>query len=327
MRALLGTLAADLHLEKWHGARNDFFFVRLCDLERALAKDLSEQLLSDFSLQLCGRNDGLGADGVVVWEQGEQKALAAGIWNSDGSRAQTCGNALRCFSALLVSENIWTGSEPLQIRALSLGQDRQAPAANQIFATLLKVAKTPSPLKFTASVAMGRVVDMKMGLMESWLSLVNKTEFSTWAQSVRAVSFVQLANPHLVLQLCPGSYSQFTADDFSRFGAYLQSQEICKTLNIPNSNIGFVELPTSSQLEPLNAIVFERGAGLTQCCGSGGCAMKVALEENSDHKLSGNSVSLRMPGGVIEISEQEGQLILDGPAQKIAKSVLISGEK
>jgi len=88
---------------------------------------------------------------------------------------------------------------------------------------------------------------------------------------------------------------------------------------MPLSNIGFIEAdPQAQNTNVLNAIVYERGAGLTQCCGSGGCAMRVALKEESNGSVP-ELLKLRMPGGVIAISELDNELILSGPAQKIAR--------
>jgi len=49
---------------------------------------------------LCDRNTGIGADGVILYQ--ENKVI---FLNSDGSYAKTCGNGLRCFAKFLYLKN------------------------------------------------------------------------------------------------------------------------------------------------------------------------------------------------------------------------------
>lgn len=52
---------------------------------------------------LCRRGTGIGADGVVVIEEGSPEAdVRLRYYNSDGSRAEMCGNATLCTSSLAV---------------------------------------------------------------------------------------------------------------------------------------------------------------------------------------------------------------------------------
>jgi len=318
MNSLDRFFKTELSFEKWHGARNDFLFVRLTDLISSISGPANPETLFEIAVELCHRNIGIGADGFVVWDFATSHgATFAGIWNSDGSRAHTCGNALRCLASLLFSKNIWAGFEPLQIKEIMWSDNVFVPGERS-FATLLEAKQINSFGEYKAAVGMGRVVEHRGGMLEAFLRCSSGIENQEWLSRVVAVSFVQLANPHLVLQIAHGCFEHLTPNEISEMGRFLQLQETCAQLKIPLSNIGFVEVSESPSSQPLNAVVYERGAGLTHCCGSGGCAMRVALNDTRKTELKGN-LDLKMPGGVIQIGEKANELLLTGPAQLVAQ--------
>ncbi len=84
-----------LRFSKLVGTGNDFIFIDL------IIKPLSE--LTEFSreklaLNICDRHTGVGADGIIFVEKNETSGfLRWDFYNRDGSRAEFCGNAARCF--------------------------------------------------------------------------------------------------------------------------------------------------------------------------------------------------------------------------------------
>ena len=54
------------------------------------------------SSQLCDRRTGVGADGLVILTPDGPGAVRMAFWNSDGSRADMCGNAALCSTRLSV---------------------------------------------------------------------------------------------------------------------------------------------------------------------------------------------------------------------------------
>ncbi len=77
--------------EKLVGAGNDFVFMLHPDVPEN--KDLSQ-----LAVKLCDRNSGIGADGLVIIHDDESKpeCFVWDFYNSDGSKAEMCGNAARC---------------------------------------------------------------------------------------------------------------------------------------------------------------------------------------------------------------------------------------
>lgn len=78
---------------KAHGAGNDF--VVLDEVWGEVPANLTQ-----WAAALCCRRTGIGADGVLVIRRSLQP-IAMECWNSDGSRAEACGNGLRVITRIL----------------------------------------------------------------------------------------------------------------------------------------------------------------------------------------------------------------------------------
>ncbi|MBK1790911.1 diaminopimelate epimerase [Persicirhabdus sediminis] len=81
-----------LSFTKMNGAGNDFVVLD--------NRDLSIQLSKEQIAQLCHRQRGIGADGLLAVEPAEQGAdYKFRYYNADGGEAEMCGNGARCFGA------------------------------------------------------------------------------------------------------------------------------------------------------------------------------------------------------------------------------------
>ena len=83
-----------------HGAGNDFVMVENLDGSIRLSR---EQIT-----RLCHRRFGVGADGLALLERAPAEELDAQMiyFNADGSRAEMCGNAARCFTAFALAHGV-----------------------------------------------------------------------------------------------------------------------------------------------------------------------------------------------------------------------------
>lgn len=77
---------------KMHGLGNDFILID------AINQRIDEAWMQAESANLCDRNFGIGADGVILVLDSEQFDFKMRIFNSDGSEPQMCGNGIRCFA-------------------------------------------------------------------------------------------------------------------------------------------------------------------------------------------------------------------------------------
>lgn len=87
--------ASPLAFDKIVGTGNDFLFF---DLRERPLSEFTRLSRGELAIRAADRHNGVGADGVVFVERNEgEPALKWDFFNSDGSRAAMCGNALRCM--------------------------------------------------------------------------------------------------------------------------------------------------------------------------------------------------------------------------------------
>jgi diaminopimelate epimerase len=309
-----------LNAAKLHGAENDFLF-----LDESALPSLKPSFLRQLAQSLCARNRGIGADGLVIMRKVSQTETELLIVNSDGSFAATCGNALRCLGLVLLRQRRWDGNSPYAVRRLSIAPEPNMPesflSSREPFATLTSGLLANRDRDAQIGVLMGREKQPVISPSTVALGMVISDLFPSLADSVRDV-FVELANPHWVF-LAPG-FADFSEGDFSQFGRLAQTAWRPLTLpEVPLANIGMIWSDTKTK--GYHLVVFERGAGLTRCCGSGATAARVALEAFAEVSPGESQVAFTMPGGEVAIGrEKEGgsQRLLVGPASFVAELVI-----
>ena len=115
---------------------------------------------------------------------------------------------------------------------------------------------------------------------------------------------VDMGNPHFVLT--PVSQRREAIELAKQFGAALEHHD-----TFPDrSNIEF--LAWNSQ--QLDVIVHERGAGLTQACGTGAGASFAALPTLVS-SFADDRLSVSLLGGELIVDEEEGEVFIEGPAK------------
>jgi diaminopimelate epimerase len=112
---------------------------------------------------------------------------------------------------------------------------------------------------------------------------------------------VNMGNPHAV----------FFVPDVARIPAAAWGPEIERHARFPHrTNVEFVQVMDQSRIR---VVVWERGAGFTLACGTGGCAAAVAAILQ---KLTLPAIEVEMPGGVLRVAWGGiGQpVLMEGPA-------------
>src|SRR5512138_1802731 len=226
--------------------------------------------------RICDRRRGIGADGVVTILPPATPGAAATmhIYNSDGSVAEMCGNAIRCVAADLAAR-----------RGLE-GAIRIDTAAGTKTCTLHRGA---DGAVLAVSVEMGPA------------RVEGEERFRVGSETLRATR-VSMGNPHAVL---------FDEPSRERAGAVGPAIERA----VPGGvNVGLARPgPTGIDL-----VVWERGAGLTDACGTGACAAAVAALRAGAVK-AGAPVEVRLPGGALQItvSPDLARVTMRGPAERV----------
>ena len=271
-----------MQLSKHHGLGNDFLVV-LEEVNGPVTVD------ADLVRSLCERRRGIGADGLIL---GSRPTVAAAgpdrsavdvvmtLWNADGSRAEMSGNGIRCLG-----------------QALALARDEHQ--ASYLVATdagvrQLSVRDDAEHRRAMVSVSMGPV-----GAGPAVPDLV------VARLGARRHATADMGNPHLVVEV--DERDELDAVDLVQEGPWLEQQ-------FPSGvNVEFIT--ANGVADTLALRVWERGAGVTQACGTGAVA---AAHLAHEWGLVGTEVRVDMPGGWADVVLGGPEPILIGPSQHIA---------
>ncbi len=310
----------ELDFEKWHGNKNDFILMWFPH------DDVTFEALRRSAPSLCQRDgSGIGADGILVLHtktSRDLKPYKLSIINSDGSLAETCGNGIRCAAnSILIKHrdanpkvDIPDGvdfalkSTQTAVRFLGILQER----ANGIL-----------PL---VAVDMGKAKvneeNPDYADVKSFISTVAK-ELNIPALE-KEWSLVSLGNRHLVFTL-----DKVSQELIRKIGPRLQSSPLWDGINVhiitskPVKDLDAKRAKAElgqNMGELFEAFVWERGAGETQACGSGACAVAVSQWASG---LSDRStwIGVDMPGGRLYLKQgsHDESVTMAGPAALVYK--------
>ena len=266
-----------MHLTKHHGLGNDFLVV-LDDPSTGTVAPADDRL-PELARRLCDRHRGLGADGLIAGRrppEGSSADVVMVLHNADGSRAEMSGNGIRCLAQAVVAAR---GGDGATLTIATDGGDRQV---------------TVTPVERAGEVA----VRVAMGTVGSGpavpASLLERLGGSRHAT-------VDVGNPHLVVEVADPS-----AVDLATEGPALEAA-------FPDGiNVEFVAAGPDDRLE---LVVWERGAGITEACGTGACA---AASVAHRWGVVGEHVEVGMPGGSAQVVLEGDDATLIGPSVRIA---------
>jgi diaminopimelate epimerase len=273
-----------VRLSKHHGLGNDFLVV----LDER--NDAPVHVDPALAVALCDRRRGIGADGVIHGAAPSAEQAAAGIdvvmhlLNADGSRAEISGNGIRCLAQAVARE-----------RGV---RDTTIVAATDAGVRTLVVTATDDPATAEVRVDMGSAAPGPHvpAPVDELLSARHGT--------------VDMGNPHLVVEV-----DDPDAVDLATEGPWLEAQ-------FPEGvNVEYVAVRDAGARIDLR--VWERGAGITEACGSGACA--AAFEANR-WGLVGDRVRVDMPGGAAIVELGPAGVTLIGPTVLVADVDLAAEE-
>lgn len=116
-------------------------------------------------------------------------------------------------------------------------------------------------------------------------------------------STVNVGNPHVIFFV-----PDLAAVETARLGPLIETDPLFPE----RVNVNFAQV---LDRDHIRLIVWERGAGLTQACGTGACATAVAA---IGRKLCDGPVTVTLPGGDLTIDWQQGGTIrMSGPATHV----------
>ncbi len=268
---------------KMHGLGNDYiYFDCIANPDLISNPEKVAPGLSD-------RHFGIGGDGIVLILKADvnDADYRMRMFNSDGSEAEMCGNAIRCVAKYLCDKeyltadevNIQTGAgiKHIEISRDSTGQFESAR------------------------------VDMGEPTLDGLLIPVNIDKEPVVGESITlsngnkyAFTAVSVGNPHAVIFV-----DEITDEHVLRDGALAEVHDL-----FPNKiNVEFVRVISPTEVEMR---VWERGAGETLACGTGASAVAVASALN---KFTDRKVIVHLIGGDLQIEwADNGHVYMTGPA-------------
>jgi len=266
---------ATIPFRKMNGLGNDFAVLD----GRAHTLGLTSQQVQ----QLADREGPIGCDQVIVLEPSDRADVFMRIYNSDGGEVEACGNAARCVGSLLAAElgqkrvTIETGAEVL-------GATLNADGSVTIESGPPRFAWDQIPL--SRPVEDTGAIDLEVQPAD--------------APVLSSPSAVNVGNPHCIFWV-----EDAEAYDLAAIGPALEHDPLFPE----RANISLAELVGPDQLK---LRVWERGAGLTQACGTAACAAAVAAHAKG---LTGRKVIVHLPGGMLDIAwrEADGHILMTGP--------------
>ena len=294
--------------EKWHGCRNDFIVVWQSDDPLVFAS------LAKAAPTLCGRRgEGIGADGLIVLHVRNSRELVpfkVSIINSDGSRASTCGNGLRCAVMSTLERHRAAGVvEWPDTLVLDLGTHTVA---------CRTMGKGPSLIAVDMGTPiLGPAFEGAKELRAEILSILRSRDKENLAKDMH---FCSMPNPHVVILVD----QQISRAELLDLGPALQTVRSGDGINvhfaapkaIPAKDQGRIANALGGTIEDLySVLVWERGAGETAACGSGACAVGAALVATGS-AAAASWIGIEMPGGLLFVRQEAPgeQMTLAGPA-------------
>ena len=207
------------------------------------------------------------------------------ILNSDGSPAEACGNGTRCVVQALAAE---TGKQAFtfQTRAGILNASEHADGTISVDMGRPRFRWDEIPLEEEFHDTTG--IELQIGPIDDPV--------------LHTPSVANIGNPHAVFWVEDDVWSH----DLGRFGPLLENHPIFpERANITIANV----------VAPDHIVIrtWERGAGLTEACGSAACAALVCAARMDK---TGRTATVTVPGGDLVIEwRDDDRIIMTGPAE------------
>lgn len=275
---------------KMQGLGNDYIYI---DCVTNPCPDNVEELAREMS----PRHTAVGSDGIILILPSDIADFRMRIFNADGSEGAMCGNGIRCVGKFVYDHGLTTKltvtvETNSGIKKLQLSPDKKTEKISKVNVDMGKPSTICSeiPVVFSKEEMIDEPVATSHG------------EFR--------VTAVSMGNPHGVIFV-----KSVDSMDVREVGPELENHKMWPD----RANIEFVEVVDRSHIR---FRVWERGSGETMACGTGACAAVVAAMRNGlvDNRVK---VSMRFGDLIIQIDEETGHVMMDGPAVEVYSGIYI----
>ena len=286
---------------KLHGLGNDFVVVDF-RAQHAALRGVDSGWFDDVGVirRVCDRHRGVGADGVLGIFPPTDVACDAGamarmrVRNADGSEAEMCGNGLRC-----VARQIGRLGGPTQLRV-------------ETGAGILSCDVAPDGQRVQIEMGPARPIDPGGAAADGWTPARRAAQVIEIGDVGVPLFLVSMGNPHAVHFVdAPMADDGLLYDMARTIGPRAERHPMFPS----RTNVEFVR---RVDVDHWAVVVWERGCGITQACGTGACAVAVAACLRGD-ALPGRPLRIDLPGGALSICVQPdyGQVLMRGPVEHV----------
>lgn len=301
---------------KMQGCGNDYVYIN------GFTEKIPPEEKPELVQKLSDRHFGIGGDGVIFINPCEDADFEMEMYNADGTRAQMCGNGIRCvgkyvYEKGLTDKTVFTVKSGGQIKYLELflkqEEKQTAPKEEQQAVSEKENVSFPQQKKENGC-RRGTVEKVRVNMGKPQLA---PDKIPVLAGGDRVVKLpvciggkdyemtcVNMGNPHAVV---------FTKEveklDLAQTGPLWEHASLFPE----RVNTEFAEVISPQKVFMR---VWERGTGETLACGTGCCAVAVAGVLCG---LTGRRVTIQVLGGELEIEwdEQTDQVFMTGPAATV----------
>ena len=267
---------------KMQGLGNDYVYVN-CLKETiadppALAKKISD------------RHFGVGSDGLIMINPSDKADFEMEMYNADGSRAEMCGNGIRCVAKYVYDYGL-TDKTRISVETLAGIKYLDLTVENGKVSLVRVDMGRPilEPENIPVQAEGSRVVDEPL--------TVDGKEYR--------MTCVSMGNPHAVI-FVDQDVRELPLD---QIGPSFESHErFPKRIN--------TEFARVLDRRTVEMRVWERGSGETLACGTGTCATAVACVLNG---LTEDEITVHLLGGDLYIKwdREKDTVYMTGPAETV----------
>lgn len=242
------------------------------------ARDEPFDLSADQVRLASDRRYGVGCDQLLTLLPSTAADVYMRVHNSDGSLAEVSGNATRCVAHLVADRTIGA-TVTVETKTGILQCTRIGADPDEISVDMGK------PRLGWQDIPLARAMDTVKGDFE--------------LEALSEPSFVNVGNPHAI-------FFVESADNFDMMSLGPRIETDALFPERINVNVASVDG------DNIRLRTWERGAGLTNACGSGASATAVAAARRG---LTGRSVTLQLDGGTLRIEwRDDDHIIMSGEA-------------
>ncbi len=260
---------------KMNGLGNDFVVID------ARARPIS--ITEDQARAIANRKSGIGCDQLIVLEKSAIADVEMRIWNAEGGEVQSCGNASRCVADLLFDE---MKSDTVTINTIGGFLTATKAGTRMVTIDQGKPRFGWKEIPLSEAFADTRHIELQLGPIDAPL--------------IHSPSVVNVGNPHAIFWV-----KDLDVVDLGRVGAMLENHPLFPE----RANITLARVDARDHV---TIKVWERGAGLTQACGTAACAVMA-----TGHRIDiiDRAARITLPGGDLMMSvNEDGHVIMTGPA-------------